>query len=164
MGGPTSRSYPPRIATHRYETRLSWTGSTGLGWDHYGRGHSATAPPAEQEVRLTTWESKGDPSVLNPEQLLLMAASSCQMLWFLDVASRARVDVVEYRDDAIALMPLDQEPVRVSEIELRPHIVVAGEASEERIRKLVDAAHEHCFVANSLTSELTLQPTVEVRT
>jgi organic hydroperoxide reductase OsmC/OhrA len=42
--------------------------------------------------------------------------------------------------------------------------VVAREASEERIRKLVHTAHEHCFVANSLTSEMTLQPTVEVRT
>ena len=91
-------------------------------------------------------------------------SSSCQTLWFLHLAAKARIDVVEYRDDAIALMPTDQQPVRITEIELRPHIVVAGEASEERIRKLVDTAHEHCFVANSLTSELTLQPTVEVRT
>jgi organic hydroperoxide reductase OsmC/OhrA len=142
------------MATARYETQVRWTGSTGLGWDHYDRTHSASA----------TGESKGDPSLLNPELLLLMAASSCQMLWFLHLAAKARVDVVEYRDDAIALMPTDQEPVRISEIELRPHIAVAGEASEERIRKLVDTAHEHCFVANSLTSELTLHPTLEVRT
>ena len=47
-----------------------------------------TAPPAEQEVRVTTGESKGDPAVLNPEQLLLMAASSCQMLWFLHLAAK----------------------------------------------------------------------------
>jgi len=148
----------------RYETRLRWTGSTGLGWEHYGRTHTGTAPGAAQEVGLTTGESKGDPSLLNPELLLLMAASSCQMLWFLDVASRARVDVVEYRDDAVALMPLDQEPVRITEIELRPAIAVAGEVSEERVRKLVDTAHRHCFVANSLTAQMTISPTVEVRT
>jgi organic hydroperoxide reductase OsmC/OhrA len=148
----------------RYETRLRWTGSTGLGWEHYGRTHTGTAPGAAQEVALTTGESKGDPSLLNPELLLLMAASSCQMLWFLDVASRARVDVVEYRDDAVAVMPLDQEPVRITEIELRPTIAVAGEVSEERVRKLVDTAHRHCFVANSLTAQMTISPTVEVRT
>ena len=59
------------------------------------------APPAEQEVRVTTGESKGDPAVLNPEQLLLMAASSCQMLWFLHLAAKARIDVVAYDDEAV---------------------------------------------------------------
>ena len=159
----STRAYSPRIATHRYETRLSWTGSTGLGWDHYGRGHSATAPPAEQEVRLTTGESKGDPSVLNPEQLLLMAASSCQLLSFLHVAAKARIDVVAYEDDADALMPEDDEPMRITEITLRPRIVIEGDASEERIRKLVDTAHEYCFIANSLNSAMSIQPTVERR-
>lgn len=152
------------MTTHRYETRLRWDGSTGLGWDGYDRTHSATAPGVEQDVAITTGESKGDPSLLNPELLLLMAASSCQMLWFLDVASRARVDVVEYRDNAVALMPLDQEPVRVTEIELRPHIVVGSEVSEERVRKLVHTAHRHCFISNSLNSDVTINPTVEVRT
>ena len=150
--------------THRYETRLRWTGSTGLGWDAYTREHSAGAPGVTQEVGITTGESKGDPSILNPELLLVMAASSCQMLWFLDVASRARLDVVEYRDDAVALMPLDQEPVRITEIELRPHIVVSGDENEERVRKLVDTAHRYCFIANSLNSDMTINPTVEVRT
>jgi organic hydroperoxide reductase OsmC/OhrA len=151
------------MATNRYETRVHWTGSTGLGWDHYDRTHVATAPGAEQEVRITTGESKGDPSILNPEQLVLMAASSCQMLWFLHLAAKARVDVVEYEDSATALMPTDQEPVRITEVALRPRIVVAGDVSEERVHKLADLAHEHCFVANSLNAEMTLQPTVEVR-
>ena len=71
------------MATHRYETSLRWSGSTGLGWERYDRTHTAVAPPAEQEVRLTTGESKGDPRILNPEQLVVMAASSCQLLMFL---------------------------------------------------------------------------------
>jgi organic hydroperoxide reductase OsmC/OhrA len=152
------------MSTHRYETQVHWTGSTGLGWDAYTREHTASARGVEQEVRITTGEAQGDPSVLNPELLLLMAASSCQMLWFLDVASRARVDVVEYRDDAVALMPLDEQPVRITEIELRPTIAVSGDVSEERIHKLVDTAHRHCFIANSLTSQMTITPTLEVRT
>ena len=146
---------------HRYETRLQWRGSTGLGWDHYDRGHAAIAPPAEQEVRLTTGESQGDPAVLNPEQLVVMAASSCQMLFFLHLASKARIDVVEYVDEASAVMPLDDEPVRLTEITLRPRIVIAGDASEERVQKLVHTAHEHCYIANSLKSVVTLEPSVE---
>jgi organic hydroperoxide reductase OsmC/OhrA len=150
------------MAPHRYESRLRWTGSTGLGWDHYGREHVAVAPPAEQELRLTTGEAKGDPSVLNPEQLLLMAASSCQALWFLHLAAKARLDVVEYGDDATALMPEDDPPVRITEITLRPRIVVAGDASEERIRKLARTAHEHCYIANSLNGSMTVDPQIVV--
>ena len=146
---------------HRYETRLQWSGSTGLGWDHYDREHGAVAPPAEQEVRLTTGESQGDPAVLNPEQLVVMAASSCQMLFFLHLASKARIDVVEYVDEASGVMPLDDDPVRLTEITLRPRIVIAGDASEERVQKLVHTAHEHCYIANSLKSEVTLEPHVE---
>ena len=93
-----------------------------------------------------------------------MAASSCQLLWFLHLAAKARVDVVEYEDSATALMPTDEEPVRITEITLHPRIVVAGDASEARVRKLADTAHEHCFVANSLNAQMTLHPTVEVRT
>jgi organic hydroperoxide reductase OsmC/OhrA len=122
-----------------------------------------TAPPAEQEVRVTTGESKGDPAVLNPEQLLLMAASSCQMLWFLHLAAKARVDVVAYEDDAEALMPEDEEPVRITEITLRPRITVNGDAEEERVRKLVDQAHGYCFIANSLNSTMRIEPTVDRR-
>jgi organic hydroperoxide reductase OsmC/OhrA len=150
------------MATHRYETRLRWAGSTGLGWEHYDREHALTAPPAEQEIRLTTGESKGDPAVLDPEQLLVMAASSCQMLSFLHLAAKARMDVVEYEDEASGLMPLDAQPVRITEITLRPRIVLAGEASEERVRKLVHTAHEHCFIANTLNCEMAIEPRVEI--
>jgi organic hydroperoxide reductase OsmC/OhrA len=150
------------MATHSYATRLAWTGSTGLGWESYDREHTVSAPPAEQEIRLTTGEAKGDQRVLNPEQLVVMAASSCQMLMFLHLASKARIDVVEYTDDATALMPDDVEPVHIAEITLRPTIVVAGEASEERVRKLVASAHEHCFVANTLNSEMAIEPRIEI--
>jgi organic hydroperoxide reductase OsmC/OhrA len=148
---------------HRYETRLRWSGSTGMGWESYDRAHTALAPPAEQEVRLTTGEAKGDPAILNPEQLVVMAASSCQMLWFLHLASKARIDVVAYEDEASGLMPAGEEPLRITEITLRPRITIAGEVSEERVRKLATTAHEHCYIANSLRSEMTVEPTVQVR-
>jgi organic hydroperoxide reductase OsmC/OhrA len=152
------------MAANRYETNVRWSGSTGLGWESYDRTHVGSAPRAAQEVGLTTGESKGDPTLLNPELLLVMAASSCQMLWFLHLAAKARLDVVEYEDDATAVMPTDVEPVRITEIALNPRIVLAGEGGEERVRKLVRTAHEHCFVANTLTAEMTINPTVEVRT
>jgi organic hydroperoxide reductase OsmC/OhrA len=151
------------MATHRYETQLSWSGSTGLGWERYDREHTVTAPPAQQELRLTTGEAHGDEAILSPEQLLVMSASSCQMMSFLHLAAKARIDVVAYEDEAVGVMPEDAEPLRITEITLRPRITVDGDASEERVRKLVHTAHEHCFIANSLTSEIAIDPTVERR-
>jgi organic hydroperoxide reductase OsmC/OhrA len=141
-----------------YEAQLQWRGSTGAGWDSYDRAHTARARPAEQALTLTTGESKGDPAHLNPEQLVLIAASSCQMLWFLHLAAKARLDVVAYDDDAEAEMPDD----RLTRIVLRPRITIQGDAATERVRKLCERAHEHCYVAKSLRCPVAVEPEVRV--
>jgi organic hydroperoxide reductase OsmC/OhrA len=151
------------MGSHLYHARTHWTGDTGLGWDGYDRAHSASAPPATPDLTLTTGESKGDPAQLNPEQLLLMAASSCQLLWFLHLAAKARVEVIEYEDDAEAEMPEDDPPVRITRILLRPRIVVSPGTTEERVQHLVELAHQECYIANSLNSEVVLDPYVEFR-
>jgi organic hydroperoxide reductase OsmC/OhrA len=151
------------MGSHLYHARTHWTGDTGLGWDGYDRAHSASAPPATPDLTLTTGESKGDPDQLNPEQLLLMAASSCQLLWFLHLAAKARVEVIEYEDDAEAEMPEDDPPVRITRIVLRPRIVVRPGPTEERVRHLAELAHEECYIANSLNSEVVLEARVEFR-
>jgi organic hydroperoxide reductase OsmC/OhrA len=101
---------------------------------------------------------RGDPALLNPEQLLVLAASSCQLLSFLAVAARARIDVVDYRDDAVGEMPEDEQPMRITRITLRPRITVRGDVNDERIRHLVDVGHRECFIANSLTTEIVVEP------
>jgi organic hydroperoxide reductase OsmC/OhrA len=150
------------VSVRRYEATIRWTGSTGEGWEAYDRAHLGEAPPAEQSLTLTTGESKGDPRHLNPEQLVVMAAASCQMLWFLHLAAKARIDVVSYADDSLGEMPQDAEPARLERIVLRPRIAIRGEVSEERVLKLCETAHRHCNVANSLRSEIALEPTIEV--
>src|SRR5690242_11038317 len=147
--------------THRYSARTHWQGDTGLGYERYERAHSAEAPPAAQRLTVTTGEALGDPSQLNPEQLVVMAASSCQLLWFLHVAAKARIEVVEYEDEAEAEMPEDDPPVRLTRIVLRPRIVVKPGPSEERVKHLAELAHKECYIANSLNSEVVLEPRVE---
>jgi len=149
--------------THRYAARTAWSGSTAAGYDAYTRAHEATCPPAAREQPLALSGDPafgGDPSRPNPEQLLVLAASSCQLLSFLAVAARARVDVVAYEDDAEGEMPEHEHPLRIARITLKPTITVAGRAPDDaRLRQLVETAHRHCFVANSLTSEIVLAPT-----
>lgn len=149
---------------HRYFARCAWSGSTAVGYEHYDRTHTVVAPPAAAALTLTTGDAeRGNPAQLNPEQLVLAAASSCQLLWFLHLAARARIDVLEYVDEAEAEMPEHERPVRISAITLRPRIVVGPRTSEERVRKLVRSAHRECYIANSLRSEVVIEPLIEVR-
>jgi organic hydroperoxide reductase OsmC/OhrA len=85
------------------------------------------------------------------------------MLSFLHVAAKARLDVVEYEDAATGLMPDDAKPLRITEVTLRPRIAIEGEANEERVRNLVQIAHDYCFIANSLNSAMTIEPEIEIR-
>ncbi len=147
--------------THTYGVRCSWSGSTGVGYEAYSRDH--TAGPATGGVTLALSSDaafRGDPSRLNPEQLLVLAAASCQLLSFLAVAARARLDVIGYEDDAVGEMPDDDPPVRITRIVLRPRITLAGDVGEPRVRHLVEVAHRECYIANSLKTEIEVNPTI----
>ena len=154
----------PEHATHRYTARLTWAGSTAEGYDHYPRAHEAMcAPGGESNPPPLPLSSDpafgGDPAKLNPEQLLVLAASSCQMLSFLAVAARARIDVTAYEDDAEGVMPEDDRPMRITRIVLRPTITLRGDAPDDaRLTQLVETAHRHCFIANSLTAGIAIEP------
>ena len=87
---------------HTYLARVEWTGSTGVGYRAYPRAHTAWTPPATEGFDLSADPHfRGDGDLPNPEQLLVLAASSCQLLSFLAVAARAGLDVVGYEDDAV---------------------------------------------------------------
>lgn len=149
------------MTTHEYSARLTWTGSTGEGVRAYSREHTADLGPAGSLALTADPAFRGDPALPNPEQLLVVAASSCQMLSFLGAASRAGVDVLDYEDDAAGVMPGDSAPMSITQIELRPRIRVRG-TDEKTVQELVEQAHRNCFIANSLRSEITISPRLEI--
>jgi len=150
-------------SVHRYSVGCSWSGSTGNGYLTYDRGHDARISPDVSVLRLSADPAfHGDARLLNPEQLLVTAVVSCQLLSFLAVAARARVDVRAYEDDGEGVMPEDEPPVRVTLITLRPRIRVAPGTSEARVLHLVEVAHRECYIANSLSTEIRIEPTVIV--
>jgi organic hydroperoxide reductase OsmC/OhrA len=148
---------------HRYATALRWTGSTGLGYEAYDRGHDVHLGRVASGLAVSADPSfRGDAARANPEQLLLAAASSCHLLSFLAVAARARIDVVAYEDDASAVMPEDDPPMRITRIDLRPVVTVVGDpsgrATVQRLERLHEVAHRECFIANSLRAEIVVTP------
>jgi organic hydroperoxide reductase OsmC/OhrA len=155
---------------HTYLARVEWSGSTGAGYRAYPRAHTAWTPPATEGFDLSADPHfRGDADLPNPEQLLVLAASSCQLLSFLAVAARGGVDVVSYEDDATGEMPDDLAPQRITRIVLRPRVRVASHAGSPSsavdlaaVERMLHEAHEQCYIANSLTTEVVLEPSVEV--
>ena len=146
---------------HRYPVACSWHGSTGSGYEAYDRSHTVAAPPAPDLVVSSDAAFRGDPACWNPEALLVAAVASCQLLSFLAVAARARIEVVAYDDDAVGVMPEDDPPVRVTRILLRPRITVRGDVALGRLTHLVEVAHRECFIANSVRTEIVVEPRFE---
>lgn len=128
--------------------------------------------PALEGERLTVHQAgfdlsadphfRGDPDLPNPEQLLVLAASSCQLLSFLALAARRRLDVQAYEDDALGEMPPDADPLRITRIVLRPHVRVAEGTDVRLVEELLHEAHEECYIASSLTTEVLVEGVVTV--
>ena len=148
---------------HRYHAVCRWQGSTGVGYDHYVRAHEISSSPADATLKLSGDPAfRGDARLINPEQLLVMAASSCQLLSFLAVAARKRLDVVEYEDRAEGFMPEDDKPVRITRIVLRPRIVVR-KGDPAAVQKAVEIGHHECYIANSLKTEIQVEPEIIIQ-
>jgi organic hydroperoxide reductase OsmC/OhrA len=100
-----------------------------------------------------------DPAGVDPEEALVASVSSCHMLWFLHVARNWGLDVSAYRDEARGSMGKDDRGrMAMIRIVLRPEIDFAGELPDGgTLSKLHREAHDRCFIANSLRTEIVVE-------
>ncbi|GHD16630.1 OsmC family protein [Tianweitania populi] len=94
---------------------------------------------------------------VDPEELFVASLSSCHMLWFLDLARRAGVEILSYEDQAEGVMEKDAEGrTSITRVTLRPR--VDGTAAPEKLAELHKQAHDACFIANSVKTAVTVEP------
>ena len=101
------------------------------------------------------------PEGVDPEQAFVASLSACHMLWFLDHAARAGLVVAAYEDAAEGTLGrLERGKFAVTRVVLRPRIVFAGDKrpTPEEVGRLHEAAHADCFIANSVTTEVVVEP------
>jgi organic hydroperoxide reductase OsmC/OhrA len=97
---------------------------------------------------------------VDPEAMFTAALSACHMLWFLDLAARAGFAVASYRDEAEGTLGKTAAgKTAMTRVVLRPVVAFAGEPRPTRgdIAALHHDAHEACFIANSVTSEVIVE-------
>ncbi|MDQ3125085.1 MAG: OsmC family protein [Pseudomonadota bacterium] len=106
-------------------------------------------------------EPMSDPAVVDPEEALVAALSSCHMLFFLAFAAKAGFTVDSYRDEAIGALGRDERgKTSITTITLRPAVGFSGESQPDAaaIDVLHHRAHEACYIANSIRAEVTVEP------
>lgn len=100
-------------------------------------------------------------AAVDPEEAFVASLSSCHMLWFLSIAAKRGFVVDNYRDEAIGIMARDSSGrMAMTLVTLRPAVDFGGEkvpAADELIT-LHHEAHEQCFIANSVRTEVRCEP------
>jgi organic hydroperoxide reductase OsmC/OhrA len=99
---------------------------------------------------------------VDPEQAFVAALSSCHMLWFLHLACHRKLKVVGYRDEAVGVLEKDRDGREaVTRVSLRPVVWFEGvPPTAEQFAQIHEKAHERCFIANSVKTEVVLEPRI----
>lgn len=102
-----------------------------------------------------------DAAAIDPEEAFVASLSACHMLWFLDIACRAGFVVDRYEDAAAGTMARDAAGrVAMTVVALRPAVAFAGTRQPDRaaLEAMHHEAHAQCFIANSVKTEVRLEP------
>ena len=137
----------PDFAKAKYSREHTWTFDGGL---------VVPASPAPTSVPAP-WSNANN---VDPEEAFVAAISSCHMLVFLWVASRKGFQIESYEDRAVGVMTKNERgQMWVSKVTLRPAINWSGEKvpTASEIDHLHHEAHEQCFIANSVKTEIAVE-------
>jgi organic hydroperoxide reductase OsmC/OhrA len=147
---------------HQYRASVKWSrGDASFTDQRYSRGHEwsfdgGIAVPASSSplsVRLPYSVAEA----VDPEEALVAALASCHMLTFLYVAAKQGFVVDDYTDDAVGEMTKNERgKLWVSKVTLSPRITFSGakRPSPVQLDELHHLAHEECYIANSVKSEV----------
>ena len=147
----------------RHDAEIEWRSDGHFSDGSYSRAHQWRFDGG-QTVRGSSSpsvvrEPMSEPFGVDPEEALVASAASCHMLWFLNLAQHAGLDIASYRDAASGEMGKLDGRIALTRITLRPQVEFAGRRpAAEELADLHHRAHERCFIANSLKSEIVVEP------
>lgn len=147
-----------------FKVNVSWARKTvDFATKTYDRTHSVTMSGGFSYAASAAPDFQGNADLPNPEESLLAALATCHMLTFLAIAANSKLIVDSYEDTCEATLDKnDSRKSFVKTILLRPKITFSGDKKPDlqELRRLHDKAHANCIVANSIRSEVLVEPRV----
>ena len=140
-----------RFTDGRYSRAHRWT---------FDGGAEVPASSSPSVVRVPF----SDPAGVDPEEALVASLSSCHMLFFLDFAKRPGFVVDSYEDAAEGVMEKGADGrIAMTRVTLKPRIVFSGPTrpTAADVEALHHKAHEACYIANSVRSEVRVEGSAE---
>jgi organic hydroperoxide reductase OsmC/OhrA len=148
---------------HMYNLSLAWEGNLGSDTDtytSYSRQFRARIAGKPDFIGSADVAFRGDAAVHNPEDLLVIALSSCHMLSYLALCSKYKIGVVSYEDEARGVMETEGNGGRFRLVTLRPMVVVAAGSDMVKALSLHADASKGCFIAASCNFPIEHEPTI----
>lgn len=143
-----------------FRTSHFWTGTTADA--SYTRDAVATAPGKPSIPLSTGAPDLATPGRWNPEDTLGASLAHCHTLTFLALALKVRADVRAVRTEVTLELGTEGRRTRVSKITLDATITVAEGSDPAKTAAMYEKAHEYCYIANSLNSEVVVKATVVI--
>ncbi len=143
-----------------YRTTVHWKG------EHWGRIRMGNGPEMDFSAPP---DAHGHAGVLTPEDAFVAAVNTCVMMMFIWAIERFRLDLVSYECVAEGTKRIELDRTEIfTRVALRPRIVVRTDAAQlegtrKRVQRALNSALKYSLVANSVKSEITIDPEVEIR-
>ena len=151
----TTRATEVRVETKRAYKAFRYTAKTT--WSSARRGLLSAADKPSIVVGSPP-EFKGEPGIWAPEELLVGSVNTCLMLTFLALAPARGLTPAGYESEAEGLLENVDGKYRITEVTVRPHIIVSAEAELGRAREIMETVEAQCFISNSIKSKVKLLP------
>jgi len=160
--------YRLKIMAH-YEATILWQRNGAAFLDNkYSRGHrwqfdGGVEVPASSSPHVVPLPLSVTAAV-DPEEAFVASLASCHMLWFLSIAAQRGLVVDSYRDEAVGMMGKNAEGrLAMTQVTLRPAVAFAGgkRPARQDIEAMHHEAHEQCFIASSVKSDVRCEPVFE---
>ncbi len=137
---------------------LDWQkGDTAFTYEAYTRNHTIGFKDGREILTASASPAyRGDAGKADPEDMLVAALSSCHMLSFLAIAAKKRLTVTSYQDDASGFLESEGGKLWMTRVILRPKVEI--DADRQALMQIHHMAHEACFIANSVKTDVTVEP------
>ncbi len=139
--------------SHEYNVNLKW---------NEGRVGEVFSPELNSKIEVATPPQfpKGVEGVWSPEHFFTAAVNSCFMTTFLAISENSRLEFKEFSCNAVGVLDQIEGKFLMTEVILNPTLIITKEEDKEKALRVLDKSEKACLISNSITSKVSLNPTV----